>query len=74
MYEGIRARILNLSPDGEMELFDILAGVLQGETLAPNLFAIMIDYYMRRAVNGDNEKLGFTLEHWKSWREGPKNY
>ena len=32
MYENTKARVL--SPDGETELFDILAGVLQGGTLA----------------------------------------
>lgn len=71
MYEGTRAKVL--SPDGETELFDILAGVLQGDTLAPYLFAIMIDYCMRKAINGDDEKLGLTLERRKSRRVGPKN-
>ena len=71
MYKGTRAKVL--SPDGESKLFDILAGVLQGDTLAPYLFAIVIDYCMRKAVNGDDEKLGFTLEQRKSRRIGPKN-
>jgi len=71
MYEGTRAKVL--SPDGETELFDILAGVLQGDTLAPYLFAIVIDYCMRKAVNVDDEQLGVTLEHRRSRRVGPKN-
>ena len=29
---------------------------------------------MRKAVNGDDEKLGFTLEQRKSKRIGPKNF
>ena len=33
MYEGTMAKVI--SPDGETELFEILAGVLQGDTLAP---------------------------------------
>ena len=33
MYTGRKARVL--SPDAETELFDMLAGVLQGDTLAP---------------------------------------
>ena len=61
MYEGTRAKVL--SPDGETKLFDILAGVLQGDTLAPYLFVIVIDYCMRKAVNDDDEQLGVTLEH-----------
>ena len=70
IYEGTRAKVL--SPDGETELFDILAGVLQGDTLAPYIFAIVIDYCMRQAVNGDDEQLGFTLERRRSRRVGPK--
>ena len=44
-----------LTPDGETELFEILAGVLQGDTLAPYLFAIVIDYCMRQAIGDDAE-------------------
>ena len=33
LYENPRARVL--SPDGETEYFNLLAGVLQGDTLAP---------------------------------------
>ena len=33
--------------DGLTEAFCILAGVLQGDTLAPYLFIIVIDYLMR---------------------------
>jgi hypothetical protein len=46
-------------------LFDKPAGVLQGDTLVPYLSAITIDYCMRKAVNGDEEKLRLTLEHRK---------
>ena len=37
------------SPDGETDTFSILAGVLQGDTLAPYLFIIVLDYALRRA-------------------------
>ena len=57
-----------LSPDGETELFEILAGVLQGDTLAPYLFAIVIDYCRRQAI-GDDE---LTRERRKSRRVGTK--
>ena len=71
MYEGTKAKVI--SPDGESDLFEILAGVLQGDTLAPYLFAIVIDYCMRKAISGDEERLGFTLEQRKSRRVGSKN-
>ena len=48
LYMDTRARIL--SPDGETEFFKILAGVLQGDTLAPYLFIIVIDYIMRLTI------------------------
>lgn len=70
MYERTLAKVI--SPDGETDLFEILAGVLQGDTLAPYLFAIIIDYCMRRAIDGDDERLGFTVESRKSRRVGPK--
>ena len=44
MYENTKARVV--SPDGETDLFDILAGVLQGNTLTPTClpFVIVLDY------------------------------
>ena len=43
-YTVTKAKVL--SPDRETEFFEILAGVLQGDTLAPYIFTIMIDYAM----------------------------
>ena len=57
-----------LSPDGLTEQFEIKAGVLQGDTLAPYLFAIAVDYIMREAVQGDEDKLGFELHPRRSSR------
>ena len=68
MYENTKARVL--SPDGETELFDILAGVLQGDTLAPYLFAIVLDFAMRKALEG-REDLGFQLTKRWSRRHPP---
>ena len=70
-YENTKARVL--SPDGETDYFEILAGVLQGDTLAPYLFAIVIDYIMRKAVDSKSEELGFTLRPRRSKRVGPVN-
>jgi hypothetical protein len=50
MYEGRRARLV--TPDGNSEEMDILAGVLQGDTLAPFLFIIVLDYALRQAISG----------------------
>ena len=66
LYEGTRAKVI--SPDGETDYFNILAGVLQGDTLAPYLFAIVVDYVMRKATSGREEEFGFTLHHRKSRR------
>ena len=35
------------SPDGDTEYFDIVAGVLQGDTLAPYFLTICLDYVLR---------------------------
>ena len=36
-------KVIVRSPDGDAEYFDIVAGVLQGDTLAPYLFIICLD-------------------------------
>ena len=69
IYENTKARVQ--TPDGETELFDILAGVLQGDTLAPFLFAIVLDYVMRRAINGHESELGFQIQRARSRRYTP---
>ena len=64
-----------LTPDGETELFEILAGVLQGDTLAAYIFAIVINYNcitIRQAIGDDSERLGLTLERRESRRVGPR--
>ena len=54
-------------------MFEILAGVLQGDTLAAYIFAIVINYNsIRQAIGDDSERLGLTLERRESRRVGPK--
>ena len=60
-----------LSPDGDIEFFEILTGVLQGDTLAPCLFIIALDYAVRQAI-GNESNLGFALDRWRSRRHPPK--
>ena len=67
MYENTRAKVI--SPDGETDYFKILAGVLQGDTLAPYLFVIVLDYILRKTFEGRETELGFTLHRQRSCRE-----
>ena len=55
------------SPDGDTEYFDIVAGVLQGDTLAPYLFIICLDYVLRTSVDKIREN-GFELTKKRSRR------
>ena len=60
-----------LTPDGETDYITILAGVLQGDRLAPFLFAIVLDYVLRKSISGYEEKLGFHIERRRSRRVNP---
>ena len=64
MYKNTRAFVR--SPDGDTEFFDSIAGVLQGDTLAPYLFIIVLDYVLRNL--DQNKNLGFTLRKQLSRR------
>ena len=55
------------SPDGDTEYFDIVAGVLQGDTLAPYLFIICLDYVLRTSIDKIGEN-GFEMTKRRSKR------
>ena len=55
------------SPDWDTEYFDIVAGVLQGDTLAPYLFIICLDYVLRTSIDKIREN-GFELTKKRSRR------
>ena len=55
------------SPDGDTEYFDIVAGVLQEDTLAPYLFYICLDYVLRTSIDKIKEN-GFKLTKERSRR------
>ena len=55
------------SPDGDTEYFDIVAGVLQGDMLAPYLFTIYLDYVLRTSFDKIREN-GFELTKKRSRR------
>ena len=69
IYEKTMAHVT--SPDGDTILFKLLAlaGIMQGDTLAPYLFIIVLDYALtlRTALDG-KEDLGFTLKPRRSRR------
>ena len=49
------------SPEGDTEYFNIVAGVLQGDTLAPNLLIICLDYVLRTSI----DKIKETALSWQ---------
>ena len=65
-YQNLRAKVV--SPDGDTDIFKIHAGVMQGDTLAPFLFVTVLDFALRRAINGKEEELGLTINKRQSRR------
>ena len=61
------AKVKVRSPDGDTDYFDIVAGVLQGDTLAPYLFIICLDYMLRTSIDKIKEN-GFKLTKKRSKR------
>ena len=45
LYRNTKVKVR--SPDGDTDYFDIVAGVLQGDTFAPYLFIICLDFVLR---------------------------
>ena len=65
LYRNTKVKVW--SPDGDTEYFDIVAGVLQGDTLAPYLFIICLDYVLRISIDKIKEN-GFELTKKRSRR------
>ena len=59
LYRNTKVKVR--SPDGYTEYVDIVAGVLQGDTLAPYLFIICVDYVLRTSIDKIKEN-GFELK------------
>ena len=55
------------SPDGDRDYCDIVAVVLQGDTLAPYLFFVCLDYEFRTSIDKIKEN-GFKLTKERSRR------
>ena len=58
LYRNTKVKVR--SPDGDTLYFDIVAGVQQGDTLAPYLFIISVDYVLRTSIDKMKEN-GFKL-------------
>ena len=59
------------SPDGDTDYFDIVAGILQGDTLALYIFIICLDYVLRTSIDKIKEN-GFELTKKRSRRYSEK--
>ena len=64
-YKNMKIKVR--SPDGEIDYFDMVAGVLQGDTLAPYLFIICLDYVLRTSIDIMKDN-GFKLAKERSRR------
>ena len=65
LYKNTKVKVW--SPDGDTDYFDIVAGVLQGDTFAPFLFFICLDYVLRTSIDLMKEN-GFQLTKERSRR------
>ena len=65
LYRNTKVKVR--SPDGDTEYFDIVAGVLQGDTLAPYLFIICLDYVLNTSIDKIKEN-GFEQTKKRSRR------
>ena len=65
LYRNTKVKVHLL--DGDTEYFDIVAGVLQGDTLTPFLFIICLDYVLRTSIDKIREN-GFELKKKRSRR------
>ena len=63
LYRNTKVKVC--SPDGDTDYFDIVAGVLHGDTLALYLFIICLDYMLRTSIDKIKEN-GFKLTKERS--------
>ena len=54
LYKDTRAMVYSF--DGDIDFFDVVAGILQGDTLAPFLFILYLDYVLRTTIDLMKEK------------------
>ena len=66
IYENSSAQVL--TPDGETAFFNITSGIFQGDTLAPFLFIIVLDYALKEAFKMSDTNTGIIIEPRRSRR------
>ena len=69
VFKNTKAKVC--SPDGDTENFDVIASMLQGDTLAPYLFIICLDYVRRTSIDKMKDN-GFKLAKERSRRYLPQ--
>ena len=65
LYRNTKVKVR--SPDGDTDYLDIVASVLQGDTLVPYLFIICLEYVLRTSID-ENKENGFKLTKKRSRR------
>ena len=65
LYNNTEATVI--TPDGETEFFEITAGVLQGDILAPFIFMIVLDFRLRLSLDNLNDR-GLQIQPRRSRR------
>ena len=65
LYRNTKVKVCSL--DGDTDYFDIVAGVLQGDTLAPYLFIVYLDYVLWTSIDKMKDN-GFKLTKERSRR------
>ena len=65
--ETVAAIMMLRSSDGDIDYFNIVAGVLQGYTLTPYLFIVYLDYVLRASIDIMKDN-GFKLAKKRSKR------
>ena len=63
LYKNMKVKVH--SPDRDTDYFDIAAGVLQGDTLAPHEFIICLDDMIRTSIDLMKE----TVSSWQRKEE-----
>ena len=64
LYKNTKASVV--TSDGPTEDFETTSGVLQGDSLSPFLFVVVMDWVIRTAIPDDSK--GFLLERRRSSR------
>ena len=71
LYRNTKVKVR--SPDEDTDYFDIVAGVLQGDTLASYLVIICLDYVLRTLIDKIKEN-GLELKEKKQKVPHKNNY